>query len=56
MRRMEKMDMEREAQDLKAAKEQDPHARSVRSMTMSKVNPNLMQVRPFRIWFLFVHN
>jgi hypothetical protein len=32
---MEKMETEREAQDLKAV-EEDPHARSVRSMTMSK--------------------
>jgi hypothetical protein len=31
-------------------------ARSVRSTAMSKVNPYLMQVRPFKIWFLFVHN
>jgi hypothetical protein len=23
---------------------------------MSKVNPDLMQVRPFKIWFFFVHN
>jgi hypothetical protein len=23
---------------------------------MSKVNPDLMRVRPFKVWFLFVHN
>jgi hypothetical protein len=34
---MEKMEIEKEAQHLKAAK-QDPHARSVRSTTMSKIN------------------
>jgi hypothetical protein len=49
------MDIERGAQDLKAA-EQDPHVRSVRSTTMSEVNPDLMQVCPFKIWFPFVHN
>jgi hypothetical protein len=54
-RRTEKMEIEREAQDLKAAR-QDPHSRSVRSTTMSKVNPDLMRVCPFKIWFLFVHN
>jgi hypothetical protein len=54
-RRMEKMEIEREAQDLKAAKARST-CESVRSTTMSKVNPDLMQVRPFKIWFLFVHN
>jgi ferredoxin-like protein FixX len=48
------MEIVREAQHLKAAK-QDPHARTVRSTTMSKVNPDLMQVCPSKIWFL-VHN
>jgi hypothetical protein len=23
---------------------------------MSKVNPDLMRVRPFKVWFFFVHN
>jgi hypothetical protein len=50
-RRMEKMEIEKEE-----LPRQDPHARSVSSTTMSKVNPDLMQVRPFKIWFLFVHN
>jgi hypothetical protein len=54
-RRMEKMEIEREAQELKAA-EANPHARSVRSTTMSMVKPDLTQVRTFKIWFLFVHN
>jgi hypothetical protein len=47
-RRMEKMDMEREAQDLKAAEARST-CESVRSTTMSKVNPDLMQVRLFKI-------
>jgi hypothetical protein len=52
---MEKTEIEREAQDLKLPK-QDPLARSARSMDMFKVNPDLMQVRPFKIWLPFVHN
>jgi hypothetical protein len=54
-RRMGKMEIWKEAKDLKLPR-QDPHARSVRSTAMSKVNPELMQVRRFKIWFLFVHN
>jgi hypothetical protein len=50
---MEKMEIEREAQDLRLPRK-DSHSRSVRSTTMSKVNLDLMQVRPFKIWFLFV--
>jgi hypothetical protein len=54
-RRMEKMEIEKEAQDLKAAKarstceecEEHDHVRG---------KPNLMQVRPFKICFPFVHN
>jgi hypothetical protein len=38
-RRMEKMEIEKEAQHLKRLPRQDPHARSVWSTTMSKVTP-----------------
>jgi hypothetical protein len=47
-RRMEKMDIEKEAQDLKAAEVRSTCG-SVRSTTMSKVNPKLMQVCRFKI-------
>jgi hypothetical protein len=54
-RRMEKMDIEREAQDLKAAEARST-CEECEEHDISKVNPNLMQVRRFKIWFLFVHN
>jgi hypothetical protein len=51
-RRMEKMEIEKEAQHLKAAE-----ARSTcEECEEYEVNPDLMQVRPFKIWFPFVHN
>jgi hypothetical protein len=54
-RRIEKMEMEREAQDLKAAEARST-CEECEEYGMSKVNPDLMQVHPFKIWFLFVHN
>jgi hypothetical protein len=49
---MEKMEIEKEAQHLKAAE-----ARSTcEECEEYEVNPDLMQVRPFKIWFPFVHN
>jgi hypothetical protein len=52
---MEKMEMEKEAQHLKAAKARSTCKECVENNHVHG-NSNLMQVRPFKIWFLFVHN
>jgi hypothetical protein len=54
-RRMEKMEIEKGAQDLKAAKERST-CEECEEYDHVQGNPDLMQVRPFKIWFPFVHN
>jgi hypothetical protein len=54
-RRMEKMEIEREAQDLKAAEARST-CEECEEYGHAKVNPDLMQVRPVKIWLLFIHN
>jgi hypothetical protein len=54
-RRMEKMEMEKEAQHLKAAEARSTCKECVEHNHVQG-NSDLMQVRPFKIWFLFVHN
>jgi hypothetical protein len=54
-RRMEKMEIEKEAQHLKAAEVRST-CKECEDMSISKVNTDLTQVRPFKIWLLFVHN
>jgi hypothetical protein len=55
MRRMEKMDIEREAQDLKASKARST-CEECEEYDHVQGKPDLMRVHPFKIWFLFVHN
>jgi hypothetical protein len=54
-RRMEMMEMEKEAQHLKAAKARSTCKECVEHNHVQG-NPDLMQVRPFKIWLFFVHN
>jgi hypothetical protein len=54
-RRIEKMEIEKEAQHLKAAKARST-CEDCEEHDHVQVNPDLMQVRPSKIWFLFVHN
>jgi hypothetical protein len=54
-RRMEKMEIEKEAQHLKAAKARST-CEDCEEHDHVQGNPDLMQVRPSKIWFLFVHN
>jgi hypothetical protein len=54
-RRMEKMEMEKEAQHLKAAEARSTCKECV-EYDHVQGNPDLMQVRRFKIWFLFVQN
>jgi hypothetical protein len=54
-RRMEKMEIEKEAQHLKAAKARST-CEDCEEYNHVQGNPDLMQVRPSKIWFLFVHN
>jgi hypothetical protein len=54
-RRMEKMEMEKEAQHLKAA-EASSTCKECVEYDHVQGNPDLMQVRRFKFWFLFVHN
>jgi hypothetical protein len=54
-RRMEKMEIEKEAQHLKAAKARSTCEDS-EEYDHVQGNPDLMQVHPSKIWFLFVHN
>jgi Uri superfamily endonuclease len=54
-RRMEKMEIEREAQDLKAAEARST-CEECEEYDHVQGNPDLMQVRRFKNWFLFVHN
>jgi hypothetical protein len=55
-RGMEKMEVEKEeAQDLKAAEARST-CEGCEEYDHVQGKPDLMQVRPFEIWFLFVHN
>jgi hypothetical protein len=54
-RRMEKMEIEKEAQDLKAAKARST-CKECEEYGHVQGKPRLMQVRPSKIWFLFLHN
>jgi hypothetical protein len=54
-RRMEKMEIEKEAQHVKAAKARST-CEDCEEHDHVQGNPDLMQVRPFKIWFLFVNN
>jgi hypothetical protein len=54
-RRMEKMEIEKEAQHIKAAKARST-CEDCEEHDHVQGNPDLMQVRPFKIWFLFVNN
>jgi hypothetical protein len=49
------MEMEKEAQHLKAAKARSTCKECV-EYNHVQGNPDLMQVRPSKIWYLFVHN
>jgi hypothetical protein len=52
---MEKMEIEREAQDLKAAEARST-CKECEEYDHVQGKLDLMQVRPFKIWFPFVHN
>jgi hypothetical protein len=54
-RRMEKMEIENEAQHLKATEARST-CEECEEYDHVQGKPRLMQVRPFKIWFLFVHN
>jgi hypothetical protein len=54
-RSMEKMEIEKEAQHLKAAKARST-CEDCEEHDHVQGNPDLMQVRPSKVWFLFVHN
>jgi hypothetical protein len=52
---MEKMEIEKEAQHLKAAKARST-CEECEEYDHVQGKPELMQVHPFKIWFLFLHN
>jgi hypothetical protein len=54
-RRMEKMDIEREAQDLKAVEARST-CEECEEYDHVQGKPRLKQVRRFKIWFLFLRN
>jgi hypothetical protein len=54
-RRVEKMEIEKKSEHLKAAEERSTCKECV-EYDHVQGNLDLMQVRPFKIWFLFVHN
>jgi hypothetical protein len=54
-RRMEKIEIEKEAQDLKVAEARST-CEECEEYGHVQGKPQIMQVRPFKIWFPFVHN
>jgi hypothetical protein len=54
-RRMEKMEIEKEGQNLKASEARST-CEECEEYDHVQGKPRLMQVRPFKIWFPFVHN
>jgi hypothetical protein len=54
-RRMEKMEIEKEAQHLKAAEARST-CKECEEYDHVQGKPRIIQVRRFKIWFLFVHN